>query len=519
MRIAVGRHATVPVAAPLYSLRQAVVRHWPTLFVFSLPLSIYLVTLAPTFFGLDSAEFSTAAYRLGVPHATGYPLYIMLGKLFTFLPVGDPGYTLNLMSAVFAAGTAAVLYSILLLVTDRRGLSIAMALFFAFSYYVWTSAVIAEVYTLHVFLTALVILNLLNWHRTRENRYIYFAAGCWGLSFGNHMSTVLLGPAVGYSVFASIYSRHFSWKHLLPTGTLFCLGLLTYAYLPWRYLVEATPIVGHFDSTGSFTPVDLASLDGMWWMLSGKEFHLFVFPYNFTESLREFGRYPVWLLGNFLGIGVVLGMVGIIHQIGTNKFQFLFLFLGFATNVVFFVNYGALDKDTMLLPTYLIWSIWMSLGAAHLLDILAEYRSRADSSFGRTAYTVFHAVPWEKAAWVLPVIALVINFSYADMSSNRDISDRYTAVLTSFEENSLVLGWWPDTAPLGYLQLVEGRRPDVQVIDRFLMTREDENALVDRVSWERPVYVFGALPYITQPYNIELVGSTQKIIRPNSTGP
>jgi len=75
---------------------------WPSALVFTGTLFVYLLTVAPTLFGLDSAEFSAVAYALGVPHATGYPLYVLLGKMFTYLPFEDVAYRLNLMSAFLA---------------------------------------------------------------------------------------------------------------------------------------------------------------------------------------------------------------------------------------------------------------------------------------------------------------------------------------------------------------------------------------------------------------------------------
>lgn len=77
------------------------------------------------------------------------------------------------------------------------------------------------------------------------------------------------------------------------------------------------------------------------------------------------------------------------------------------------------------------------------------------------------AVPWEKAALVLPLAALLINFTYADVSSDRDVRNLYTGILSGFEDDALVLGWWPDTAPMFYLQHVEDVRTDVQLMDRF----------------------------------------------------
>jgi len=82
--------------------------------------ALYLYTLAPTVsYGGDCGELTTCAYTLGVAHPTGYPLYLMVGKLFTALPVGDVAYRMNLMSASFAALTAGVLYWVLLVTSGR----------------------------------------------------------------------------------------------------------------------------------------------------------------------------------------------------------------------------------------------------------------------------------------------------------------------------------------------------------------------------------------------------------------
>jgi hypothetical protein len=62
--------------------------------VFTFALVIYNATLTPSlsYESLDGNELATVPYELGLAHATGYPLYIWIGKLFTFLPVGDVGH-------------------------------------------------------------------------------------------------------------------------------------------------------------------------------------------------------------------------------------------------------------------------------------------------------------------------------------------------------------------------------------------------------------------------------------------
>ena len=184
---------------------------------------VYFLTMAPTVYGLDSAEFSVAAYKLGVPHTTGYPLYVLLGKLFTLIPLGDIAYRVNLMSAVFGAGTIALVHHTVLSLTGRHVAALAAALTLAFSYYFWSTAVVAEVYTLHGFLTMLSMFLLFRWRRTGHAGMLYAAGFVWGLSFGNHMTTALFAPV--FAVFLIATAE-------LPSGPLWCSDYASFRAWP-----------------------------------------------------------------------------------------------------------------------------------------------------------------------------------------------------------------------------------------------------------------------------------------------
>src|SRR5512140_322715 len=80
--------------------------------VFGAALAMYTWTVAPSVMPGDYAEFQMCAAILGIPHPTGYPLYVLLGKLFTLLPFGDVAYRVNLSSAVYMAGAATMLYAV-----------------------------------------------------------------------------------------------------------------------------------------------------------------------------------------------------------------------------------------------------------------------------------------------------------------------------------------------------------------------------------------------------------------------
>ena len=74
---------------------------------------IYLTTSSPVVYLGDSGELTAAAFCLGVPHGSGYPIYTILGKLFCLIPIGNAGFRMNLMSAVFGVLTVWVTYSLI----------------------------------------------------------------------------------------------------------------------------------------------------------------------------------------------------------------------------------------------------------------------------------------------------------------------------------------------------------------------------------------------------------------------
>ena len=76
--------------------------------LFAITLTLYIMTLCPTVSLVDSGELILVCKTLGIAHSPGFPLYTLLGHLFTYIPIGSIAYRVNLMSAVFAALSAVV---------------------------------------------------------------------------------------------------------------------------------------------------------------------------------------------------------------------------------------------------------------------------------------------------------------------------------------------------------------------------------------------------------------------------
>ena len=149
-------------------------------------LGVYFVTLGPTITGEDSGELVTAAYHMGIAHPPGYPIWCLLGKLFTYLPHGTIAWRVNFMSAFLGAATVFLMALLVIKLTRNRLAGVAAALALAFSGEFWEQSVIAEVYSLNAFFVAACVVLLVLWYQHRSDLILVVFAAVYGLSLCNH---------------------------------------------------------------------------------------------------------------------------------------------------------------------------------------------------------------------------------------------------------------------------------------------------------------------------------------------
>jgi len=80
-------------------------------FAFLVPLLVYLRTLTPTVPFWDSGEFIATSFILGLPHPPGNPVYTMLGRVMSLIPIGSVAWKVNFMSALASALTYDMIYT------------------------------------------------------------------------------------------------------------------------------------------------------------------------------------------------------------------------------------------------------------------------------------------------------------------------------------------------------------------------------------------------------------------------
>lgn len=177
------------------------------------------MTVAPTTSFWDCGEFIAASYTLGVPHPPGAPLYLLIGRLFSMLPIAeDIGLRVNLISTLLSSITVLLLYLCIVrlariwrgaeeTIADKitvYGSAAVGALAFAFSHSFWFNAVEAEVYAVSMFFTALVYYLALRWLDSSDtptgNRILLFIFYVVGLSSGIHLLNVLALMSITYIV-------------------------------------------------------------------------------------------------------------------------------------------------------------------------------------------------------------------------------------------------------------------------------------------------------------------------------
>src|SRR5574341_497983 len=154
-----------------------------------LSLVIYLKTLSPTVSFIDSGELAVVCQTLGIAHPTGYPLYTLLGRIFTFLPLKDTIFRVNLFSLICVVFTNLFLFLTLSLLSERFVrtspkifyitikflIPFIATLLFAFTPILWSQATTNEVYALHIFLmTLLIYLMLLWWQNSVKNEKLFY---------------------------------------------------------------------------------------------------------------------------------------------------------------------------------------------------------------------------------------------------------------------------------------------------------------------------------------------------------
>ncbi len=436
------------------------------LFVFS--FLIYALMTCPTIYPRDNAEFVVAIHTLGIPHPPAYPLYVILGKIFTLLiPFGSIAFQANLMSGFFAALAISLLFLIIRKLTGDTTVALITALTLAFSRLFGFYALIADVFTLHIFWLLLIIYLLLKWQekviaKQKADNLLYWTAFLYGLGLGNHQTLIFLLLAIIYWVWTT------DKKILLPKKIISFAAISLLGLIPLYLLVYLRSKTNPFLDWGN--PETLTNLLAVFLRQEFGGVFLsknFVKGWNFTGIISHFGQYFFSLNNQFHLWGIFGGLGGLIYLFLKKRRDFYFTFLAFlflGPVMVFLLSNIPLNENIVFvtekfyLASFAIFALWLGFGIWLILKWLTKIVSRIKLPLSQQIIIAALII-------VFPLYNLVFNYSANNKHYYYLNYDYVSNVLKSLDPNailitpndSVVFGSW-------YFQQVENIRPDVIVI-------------------------------------------------------
>jgi hypothetical protein len=210
--------------------------------------ALYVLTLGPTTAMWDTSEYITAAYTLGVPHPPGNPFFVLLGRVFSILPIApNVAMRINLLAAISSAVTAGIWFLIAERVAAKwatakweRILTGAIAAAIgATAFTVWSQSVVNEkVYTVSLVGLAISSWLIIRWcdapDGRKADRLLVLVAYIAGVGYANHMAGVLALPAAAVAVLYLRPRTVLRWRLLLACGGALFLGGTPFATQPIR---------------------------------------------------------------------------------------------------------------------------------------------------------------------------------------------------------------------------------------------------------------------------------------------
>lgn len=483
-------------------------------------LALYIRTLAPSLLWGDSAEFQTLSYTLGMTHPSGYMTQIMLGKLFTYIPVGNIAYRVNLLSAFFGALAVAQVYLIVRMLGGWPIAGISASMLLALSELFWRHALVAESYTIAASMAATIWLLFLFWRRTRKWGYLFAAGLVGGLSIGIH-STVLM-TAVSVVIIMAITTRKRADWISAATGALLGIGL-TFSF--FLYLDHRDPPSSIYNAVyrPSLSAIGLNITD----FDTPLERFSAIFPaeqfwtYYFTATPEEVSRRMVEYLSFYPAWAVILILIGIVVLFKRDWQEGLYPLIAFLSVWGFAVTVAFSVYREFYIPAAIFVYVWFGLGASIIWELLEQIFQKGQAG-----------------TRVLQIVVSILLMALPIWQSRRDLNLAITNGYTSFvrrdhiypifapdkairdamkiinriEDDAIVFADWDKLYSYIYTAHIEEGRTGIAFHEATITDNaslaQTTLAYIDANIDVRPIYFTVFMPELTELYQVQQINNT-----------
>lgn len=436
---------------------------------FFIPFFVYYATTNPYLTFTDNGELMAVCVTLGIAHPTGYPLFTILGYLWSKLPLCcSTIFQMNILASVWTALSALAFFVAnisLFKILDFKNkkiknetlstetvnwsiylISLIASLTYAFGRTIWGEATSLEVYSLQLLMFNLIFVFSFEAIRLKYNpKILFFLAFVVGLGFSNHLTTILVIPSLLFMLFfhyqGKITFSKPSLKSILFLLLPFFAGTSFYLYLLIRSNQFPTFNWGWVSR----------SLDKFFYHVSGKQYRVWMFSSSDTIS-QNLDKFLSSLPYEFAYIGLVMVLLGLFYLIFKQRYVLIFLLLAFISCLIYSLNYQIHDIQTYFSLAYISLFFLFSAGLFFF--------------WNKAKYFSFLSI-------LVPILLILINYKENDDSKNNLVVTYTKNIVDNLEPNAIIISaqWDYFCSAFWYLQQVEGYRKDVVLIEKELLRR------------------------------------------------
>jgi hypothetical protein len=436
--------------------------------VFVILNAVWLTKTIATSVGfVDSGELAIVCSSLGIAHPTGYPIYTLIGRVLTLFYPGSVISAVSFLSALFGLA-AAVAFMLLIhrlvlrtrlphLDTDALHVVSASAMpILLYAPLVWSLCTTNEVYSVHLFFMIAILCFAFVIHSSASNmsgRQMILMGYLLGLSFAHHLSTVLLIPGLALWIVLSANFRRAlteTWKLSLLAAVL---AITSYLYLPIR--AAQNPLMNWGDPS---------TLDSLLRHVSGWQYRIWMFNKAPGEFLTSFGDLTMIVVRQYPHVLLPFAAGGIVFLLLKHRAFCLVLLTIFTSNLFYSAGYTIPEIDTYMLPTILLYALWIVLGTVFFVSEVC--RRIPTLPKGASDYAVASLL------LILGVYLVVSNRTFGDRSEYRYAKTQTEILFSTIDPRGVLLtSNWSLYGPAIYAQLVGGDRKDITALDVELLRR------------------------------------------------
>lgn len=450
--------------------------------LFIVALIVYVRTLAPDVLLSDSGEFQVLGKTLGLAHTTGYPIYILLAKLFTFFPVGSEAYRVNLVSAFMGAISVAEIFLICRSLEVRRLFSGLAAILLLINPLFWWQSTIAEVYAITAaFFLAFLLCGIL-WRQTRDSRWLAWGGALGGLCLGLHHTVVLTVPVVIIFLLIAKGKRG-DWA-MVGAGVAGGAVISLAAYLAMASVNNVTTSINSIRPSASAYGMKTEDFNSpvtrVRFIFFSNQFKSKLLNLD-PELLRKTSALLTTETGNDFGaISLILAAAGMagFFVFGGRRAEGVLIVGSIIILFGFALKFDAPDLEVDFIPAYLLVCVCVGVGLQALQRLLPRRTTdripvRIATGITAIGLIAFGSLSlWSDAGSA--VAAGTTTFLEGDRRSTPFPVDtpQYphhsaTDIVANVPDGSLILTTWDWEWPIYYVSQFEAHKPNLEAIEMF----------------------------------------------------